>query len=84
MLIVDQWQSFENDIQNLRQATASKLTTGKAQELETAYGRFLMEVTTANGVTAPPAKEQSKIHVFNTRAALMMLLISWVPSFTQD
>jgi hypothetical protein len=56
----------------------------KAQELETAYGDFSIDLTTINGVIVPPAKERPKTHVFNTRAALMMLLISWVVPFEQS
>lgn len=78
VVIVDQWRSFENDIQDLRRVTATRLSIQTSQEIETTIREFLSQFTTTNGVEAPSAPEIPTIPVLETRASIMMLLISLV------
>jgi hypothetical protein len=77
-LTTDRWITFENDIQDLRNAAATKLPLEKAQELETILADCLVDLTTATGINTPPKGELPKIPILETRAALMILLISLV------
>lgn len=50
----------------------------KAQEMEAILGEFLLDLTTINGPSAPVIPEIPKIPLLDTRAGLMILLISLV------
>jgi len=52
--------------------------------METILGEFLLDLTTANGPSAPVIPEIPKIPLLDTRAGLMILLISLVlPLYVQ-
>jgi hypothetical protein len=75
---LDQWKSFENDVQDLRGAAANKLPLDKVHELETILGDFLLDLASANGVIAGTEPDLPKIPVLETRVALMIFFISLV------
>ena len=77
-MTVAQWQSFESDIEDVCRAAATKLPVEKAQELETILAEFLVDVASTSGPTAPAEPEKLSVPIFETRAALMILLISLV------
>jgi hypothetical protein len=56
------------------------LPMDKAQEMETILGEFLLDLTTINGPSAHVIPEIPKIPLLDTRAGLMILLISLVLS----
>jgi hypothetical protein len=74
----DSWKKFENDIQDLRGAAATKLPLEKAQELETILGDFLLSVTPTEGGNSVVVEELPNIPILGTRAALMIWFISLV------
>lgn len=76
-LTKDSWKKFENDIQDLRGAAATKLPLEKAQELETILGDFLLNVATTGG-NSTSVEEIPNIPILGTRSALMIWLISLV------
>jgi|SRR5277367_774375 hypothetical protein len=74
----DQWKQFESDVQELHGVATATLPVDKAQEMETILGEFLLDLTIINDPTAPSIPEMPKISLLDTRAALMILLISLV------
>ena len=77
-IILEQWKTFENDMQDFRNAAATKLQIDKANEIERNVADFLLDVSSIPGVSEPTPPEQPKLPILETRASLMMLLISLV------
>jgi hypothetical protein len=78
-LIPEPWKRFfDNHIPDLRMVATTKLSVDKAQELETTVSEFLLDLTATNGIIGLPVTETPKIPVLETRATLMILLMSFV------
>lgn len=65
-------------MQDFRNAAATKLQIDKANEIERNVADFLLDVSSIPGVTEPTTSGQPKLPILETRASLMMLLISLV------
>jgi hypothetical protein len=81
-LIKDQWKTFENAVQTLAVLASTKLPQEKQEELEGVISAFLLDIAATKGAlsSAPPQSELPKIPILESRAALMILLISLVPA----
>ena len=65
-------------MQELHGVASTLLPPDKAQEMNTILGEFLLDLTTITGPNAPVIPEIPKVSILDTRAALMILLISLV------
>jgi hypothetical protein len=73
-LTVEQWKLFERDFKSIRSFGETRIP----QETQALVGEYFSLFANEDGVNAPSQPQPPRLPVMETRAALMMLLISLV------